>query len=93
MWEITDVYHSSAITCSPLTITNGMVSPTCKDVGCAFGTDATYQCDGGFYLMGDAVTRTCGGTVANGTWSGQAPSCEGESPGGADVDRINRISV
>ena len=49
-------------------IDNGMVSWT----GLAPGDVATYTCDSGFILVGDA-TRIC---TNIGTWSGEEPTCE-----------------
>ena len=39
-----------------------------------FGSEATYECDEGFELVGN-VTRTC---EANGEWSGEEPACNGK---------------
>ena len=38
-----------------------------------FGSLATYECDEGFELVGEA-TRTC---EATGEWSGEEPVCDG----------------
>ena len=43
------------------------------------GTTAGYGCDLGFVRIGE-VNSTCGaGDGVEGVWSGQRPSCEGES--------------
>ena len=46
---------------------NGQVDATVRD----FGSVATYSCNDGFALNGEA-TRTCG----DGEWTGEAPTCE-----------------
>ena len=48
---------------------NGAVSLT----NTTYNSVATYSCNDGYNLMGDA-TRTC---LASGSWSGTAPTCEG----------------
>ena len=40
--------------------------------GTTFDSEATYECDEGFELVGN-VTRTC---EATGNWSGEEPVCE-----------------
>ena len=40
--------------------------------GTTFGSEAAYECDIGFELVGEA-TRTC---EATGEWSGEEPVCE-----------------
>ena len=63
--------HSSAPTCPVLSApANGQVDAAVR----IFGSVATYSCDAGFTLNGEA-TRTCGG---EGAWSGNAPSCDRE---------------
>ena len=45
------------------------------------GSVANYSCNTGLGLVGQ-TTRVCedtnGGTVTTGTWSGSAPTCEGD---------------
>ena len=41
--------------------------------GTTFGSEATYECDEGFELVGEA-TRVC---EATGEWSGEEPVCDG----------------
>ena len=41
--------------------------------GSLVGADATYTCDSSFRLIG-TTSRTC---QQNGSWSGEAPVCEG----------------
>ena len=63
--------YSSGIMCDADdlgTLENGMV--TVSDT--VFNTTATYSCNNGYELRGDA-TRTCLGT---GLWSGDVPTCE-----------------
>lgn len=43
--------------------------------GTDVGDTATYKCNSGFRLEGDRF-RVC---QSSGDWSGQAPSCKGES--------------
>ena len=69
------------ITCQPLTQpSNGAVtiSTGTHEVTLGRGAIATYSCNTGFGLIGQA-TRTCvvtnGGTT--GTWSGHQPTCQG----------------
>ncbi len=56
------------VDCGPLTIMNGMVDTTS---GTTFMNTATYSCDTGYNLTGEA-TRMC---QANGNWSGSEPTC------------------
>ena len=44
----------------------------------AFGTNATYSCDGGFFFEGNEV-RTCigDGLSPTGSWTGANPICSG----------------
>ena len=42
--------------------------------GSLVGADATYTCDPSFRLIG-TTSRTC---QQNGSWSGEAPVCEGD---------------
>ena len=48
------------------------------------GSVATYSCNTGFALVGQ-TTRVCedtnGGTMTTGTWSGRAPTCQGDLTG------------
>ena len=46
-----------------------------------FGTVATYVCDTGFGLRGGDNTRSCGGggPTTSGSWTGRAPTCEGDT--------------
>lgn len=53
--------------------TNGSVNRTTGNTG----DEATYACDQGFTLSGDA-TRTC---LPDGAWSGTAPTCVGAQTG------------
>ena len=63
------VYYCVAIMCPPLPdIDNGVVEWS----GLSPGGVATYTCDPGFILVGDA-TRIC---RDNGTWSGEEPTCD-----------------
>ncbi|MCA9488800.1 MAG: hypothetical protein KC621_02735, partial [Myxococcales bacterium] len=66
--------------------TNGSVDRTSGTAGDV----ATYSCDPGYALVGDA-TRTCG---VDGTWTGTAPTCTGApcspgltAPANGSVDR------
>ena len=43
--------------------------------GTTFGSEATYECDEGFELVGEA-TRVC---EATGEWSGDEPVCDGKT--------------
>ena len=68
--------------CDPLPdIDDGSISYTMDDNGVApfdHGAIATYTCNQGFLLNGDFI-RTCGdGMGTMGSWSGSAPSCDGE---------------
>ena len=56
------------VTCSRLTLTNGVVVIT----GTTFGSKATISCLNGFLMTGDKE-RTC---QADGTWSGADASCK-----------------
>ena len=44
------------------------------------GTMVVYSCQSGYGLNGGNLVRTCGGDGSSeeGTWSGDAPFCEGE---------------
>ena len=54
--------NNGAITYNPLGSPTGLY------------TVATYMCDGGFTLFGNAI-RSC---QSDGTWTGDEPSCEGQ---------------
>ena len=63
-----DVILSAAIFCPKLhNPPMGVVRMSAKPVGAV----ATYECLGGYALLGD-VERTC---LPNGEWSGQEPLC------------------
>ncbi len=70
------------IRCQPLTQpSNGVVSISTgtHGVNLGVGAIATYSCNSGYGLVGQA-SRTCvsgGGTT--GTWSGSQPTCEGKN--------------
>lgn len=74
------LYFSTAITCPAISApANGQVSfATDTTAPYDFATVATYTCDTGYGLAGDAI-RSCGGDMSNttGVWSGAAPTCEG----------------
>ena len=62
-------YVSAAVDCG------GLADPANGEVvtsGTAFSSRATYSCNDGYNLVGDA-TRTC---QASGSWSGTDPLCE-----------------
>ena len=63
--------------------TNGRVTFSTDSLApFTLNTVATYSCDEGYGLSGGSTTRTCGPNAVNtdpeGTWSGSAPTCEGE---------------
>ena len=63
--------------------TNGRVTFSTDSLALfTLNTVATYSCDEGYGLSGGSTTRTCGPNAVNtdpeGTWSGSAPTCEGE---------------
>ncbi len=63
---------SGPVPCEVLSApTNGAIDRTSGSTG----DIATYSCDSGFYLLGNAgsLTRTC---QADGTWTGSTPTCE-----------------
>ncbi|XP_064384964.1 uncharacterized protein LOC135333878 isoform X2 [Halichondria panicea] len=69
-----------AVTCSELsTPDNGQVlyASAITLAPFDFGTTATYQCDAGFGLVGETMSR-CGGdgSSSNGVWTGTPPTCE-----------------
>lgn len=69
----------TAIECPPLLdIPNGTISYS-PDVSPNFdlGTNATYTCDDGFYIMDVTEARVCMDENAMGVWSGQKPLCVG----------------
>ncbi len=71
----------AAVTCSELsTPDNGQVlyASAITLAPFDFGTTATYQCDAGFGLVGETMSR-CGGdgSSSNGVWTGTPPTCEG----------------
>ena len=74
--------HTVIIRCQPLTQpSNGVVSISTgtHGVNLGVGAIATYSCNSGYGLVGQA-SRTCvsgGGTT--GTWSGTQPTCEGKN--------------
>ena len=62
-----------AVVCPPLSpLTIGTISYSDNTLG--VDSVATYSCDAGYAPKGD-ITRTC---LSGGTWSGSAPTCEGE---------------
>ncbi|XP_064386521.1 uncharacterized protein LOC135335055 isoform X2 [Halichondria panicea] len=67
-----------AITCSALTIDNGMiVYSSDMTEPYDYGTTATYECDTGYEITGGESERTCtsDGSSSVGQWSGTAPVC------------------
>ncbi len=73
---------SPAIQCSELTgIANGTISYNPTGTGSfGFNTEAIHTCDNGFFLSNGSDVRVCGGGfIINGTWSGDIPTCTGES--------------
>ena len=77
-------HHNTEITCSELTtLGNGTISTntSSNSLILGLGSVAIYTCNVGFVLVGQ-TTRVCedtnGGTVTTGTWSGSAPTCEGD---------------
>ena len=71
------MFVCTAITCTGLSApANGMVVFS-SGMPYGFGTVATYSCNSGSTLNGDA-TRTCGGDglSTSGTWNGTAPTCQ-----------------
>jgi hypothetical protein len=69
------------------TITNGTIS-TSPPSSTTFGTTATYACNTGYNLQGNA-NRTC---QANATWSGTAPTCV-SSLCGTHTDVVYRLTA
>ena len=66
-----NAYSHTAVDCGDLpNPDNGQVTLTST----TFGSTANYTCDPGFELVGIAM-RTC---MANGEWSGEAPTCSRE---------------
>ena len=65
-------YSYPTVVCPSLSLTNGMISYSDPTLG--VGSVVTYSCDTGYTLNG-VMTRTC---QSGGTWSGSAPTCEGE---------------
>jgi Notch-like protein len=62
---------ATPVDCGSLgTLASGMIT-TDPEVSTTYGTTATYECDSGYTLDGNA-TRTC---EANGQWTGMAPTC------------------
>ncbi len=64
-----------AIACSALApIANGMISYESSTL--VFGTIASYDCDSGFFPIGNSA-RICDGdgSSARGMWNGTAPVC------------------
>jgi len=62
---------ATPVDCGTLgTLTNGSIS-TSPSSSTTFGTTATYACNSGFTLSGNA-SRSC---QASGSWSGSAPTC------------------
>ena len=75
----------TSVTCSVLTDPeNGtiMIAPDSNTQRLSLGSVATYSCNTGFALVGQ-TTRVCEdtnvGTVTTGTWSGSAPTCQGNN--------------
>jgi len=62
--------------CPTLTITNGMVTYDPTETPPLVGATATYSCNSGYILDGNAM-RTCE-DVNNGTWTGMDPQCNRE---------------
>ena len=67
-----------ALPSSPM---NGHVTTDCTDVGCT----ASYVCDAGYVLGGDA-SRQC---QSDGLWSGSTPSCLAEADCGVPASPAN----
>jgi hypothetical protein len=68
------MFATPAPTCAPSACTPNLVAPTNGTVTPTMGTTgtvATYSCNAGYSLTGNA-TQTC---QADGTWSGTAPTC------------------
>ncbi|XP_064387965.1 uncharacterized protein LOC135336171 isoform X3 [Halichondria panicea] len=65
------------VTCSSLSaINNGLIVYSSAGSPYAYGTTATYLCNEGLFLEGNAM-RTCGGDVTIGSWDGTNPVCSG----------------
>ena len=83
-------FSATAITCPPLSnLTNGSLSYSNvpgQNNSYAFNVEATYSCDTGFSLV-DNNTRTCtgDGSSTNGSFDGEAPTCEGDSMKNAEL--------
>ena len=76
--------HSEILCLESLAPENGTVSTVSASIShnnYSLGSVATFSCNVGFALVGQ-TNRVCedtnGGTVTTGTWSGSAPTCEGE---------------
>ncbi len=66
------------MTCLSLSaINNGLIVYSSAGSPYAYGTTATYLCNEGLFLEGNAM-RTCGGDVTIGSWDGTNPVCSGE---------------
>ena len=82
-YELYRLFSTTAITCPPLSnLINGSLSYSNvpgQGNSHAFNAEATYSCDTGFSLV-DNSTRTCtgDGSSTNGSFDGEAPTCEGE---------------
>jgi hypothetical protein len=61
-----------AIKCTDLTLSASDATVTTTNEG-RFPSTATYKCNKGYQTV-DSTTRTC---LADGSWTGRAPSCEG----------------
>ena len=76
--------YATEILCPELPVlVNGTITiaPGNSSMTLGLGFVATYYCKTGFVLVGQ-TTRVCedtnGGSVPTGTWSGSAPTCEGD---------------
>lgn len=54
-----------------------------------FGASASYDCDDGYMISGDAI-RTC---TADGTWSGSEPTCEVTDCGAPSAPANGSVSI
>ncbi|XP_014447440.1 complement receptor type 2 isoform X2 [Tupaia chinensis] len=45
-----------------------------------YGNEVSYECDQGFYLLGEKILRCINGSEGHGSWSGPPPQCRLSSP-------------